>query len=823
MHLLTSPFSQERETPESQRKVEPMAGVEGQVTDSPKQSIPFVISTAIEQIRSTMSANGALLAIREPQGLRRLATAGNVPELAIDWQLSSAFTHHCLNTGRVILCQDAQEDPLIHPITSRLLNLRSAIAVPIQYRESLIGIIQLFSSMPDAFNGTHIEALQEIGELIAPVLASDVLQTPVPVSNDVINFPSALNTGDIGTDTPLRDTDVESQSKEVAVAEPMRHSKFFIARAEDLSDQTKQLKKEDSSELKPAGLTIPGAPLSTPQSPPCTSIPSAANTSRFAVKPKVPLPVPTSVQGITTPEKEGPGRKRYLSSTALVGFRDFVLQTTPGRTLLIAASTACIVAVVYLFTHAPSRRSPRSSSQPGDPTPVSRVIAPSPAKAGSSPVQSVAKSEETDVSSGTKSAPTPKAAAASSEASPSRTREPSPSSAIPTQGLDGLHSPGTRIQEISNTTNSAPAVLGAPATLPLPSLAKLPHVLVTEPIETPSAVIAKNLSPAETFAVAPSTPARLLDNSLPDFVLDRTLHGHSNWVTGVAFTDGGKKIASGSWDQSVKMWDVSTGLPDRTVSNDIQYVQALASSRDGRYLAAENSRDSVTVWDAATNQPVRTFPAERRITGNGNNWVYSIAFSPDDRILASGIDDKTVRLWNVQTGEPIRDLTAGHRSVIYVAFSPDGRFIATGGTEKSIIIWDVATGAPIRKLTGHKKIVYAVAFSPDGRFLASASADKTVRIWDLQLGREVRTLLGHEGLITTLAFSPDGRWLASGSWDKTIRIWDVESGTALQTLSGNPRSIYSIAFDPRGRWIAAGSEDGTIRLWRQHPASASRN
>ncbi len=259
-----------------------------------------------------------------------------------------------------------------------------------------------------------------------------------------------------------------------------------------------------------------------------------------------------------------------------------------------------------------------------------------------------------------------------------------------------------------------------------------------------------------------ATIPRLAKPPVPEFVLERTLKAHSGWVTGVAFSADGQRLASGSSDQTVKLWDVPTGQETGTVATKIQEVQALAFSRDGHWLAAENSINTVTLWDAATGREVRTFRSNKPLGVLGSSWVYSIAFSPDGRLLASGVDDKTIRLWDVETGRSVRDLGAARRSVIYIAFSPDGRWLASGGDDKTIKIWEVATGKEIQTLRGHKKSVYAVVFSSNGRYLASASADKSVKLWDVTTGREIHTLTGHASDVSSIAFSPDSRWLASG-------------------------------------------------------------
>jgi WD40 repeat protein len=331
-----------------------------------------------------------------------------------------------------------------------------------------------------------------------------------------------------------------------------------------------------------------------------------------------------------------------------------------------------------------------------------------------------------------------------------------------------------------------------------------------EPFQLP---ILTEAAKAPSLEFSPTIP-RVARSPVPEFVLDRTLKGHSGWVTGVAFSADGQRLASGSSDQTVKFWDVLTGQETSTVATKIKEVQALAFSRDGHWLAAENSINTVTLWDATTGREVRALSSNKPLGVLGSSWVYSIAFSPDGRWLASGLDDKTIRLWDVETGRPVRDLAAARRSVIYIAFSPDGRWLASGGDDKTIKIWEVATGKEIQTLRGHKKNIYAVVFSSNGRYLASASADKSVKLWDVTTGREIHTLTGHGSDVTSIAFSPDSRWLASGSWDKTVKIWDVQTGREVRTLEGNTHHIYTVAFDSRGRWLASGSEDGTIKLWR---------
>jgi hypothetical protein len=290
----------------------------------------------------------------------------------------------------------------------------------------------------------------------------------------------------------------------------------------------------------------------------------------------------------------------------------------------------------------------------------------------------------------------------------------------------------------------------------------------------------------------------------------RTLRGHTSWVTSVAFSPDGRLLASGSDDQTLKLWDVETRQEVRTLRGHTDPVWSVAFSPDGRLLASGSGDNTVKLWDVETGQEVRT------LSGH-TDPVWSVAFSPDGRLLASGSGDNTVKLWDVETGQEVRTLRGHTFLVVSVAFSLDGRLLASGSLDNTVKLWDVETGQEVHTLRGHTDSVWSVAFSPDGRLLASGSDDQTVKLWDVETGQEVRTLRGHTSWVTSVAFSPDGRLLASGSDDQTVKLWDVATGQEVRTLSGHTAPVRSLAFSPDGRLLASGSWDGTVRIWGVGP------
>jgi tetratricopeptide (TPR) repeat protein len=196
-------------------------------------------------------------------------------------------------------------------------------------------------------------------------------------------------------------------------------------------------------------------------------------------------------------------------------------------------------------------------------------------------------------------------------------------------------------------------------------------------------------------------------------------------------------------------------------------VRSVSFSPDGKTLASGSSDNTIKLWDVATGKPITTLKGH-------DSPVISVSFSPGGKTLASGSDDNTIKLWEVATGKPITTLT-GHDSAVYsVSFSPDGKTLASGSWDNTIKLWEVATGKPITTLTGPTSLVISVSFSPDGKTLASGSSDNTIKVWNLATGKPITTLTGPTSLVISVSFSPDGKTLASASKDKTIKVWNFD-------------------------------------------------
>lgn len=275
-----------------------------------------------------------------------------------------------------------------------------------------------------------------------------------------------------------------------------------------------------------------------------------------------------------------------------------------------------------------------------------------------------------------------------------------------------------------------------------------------------------------------------------------------------AWSPDGKVLATLS-DEAIILWDTKTRRPfDHPLKGRMLCV---AFAPDSKTLASGSEDDSIGFWDVSTQKR-----KGRPLLGH-TAPVWSLAFSRDGRMLASGSEDDNVRLWDVTAPEHSRARLTGHTGAVYsVAFNQAGDILASGSIDDKIRLWDVNTLKPIgQPLIGHNNAVRALAFSPHDNTLASGGDDGRIILWRPGTPRIVgRRLVSHIGAIQSLAFARNGDVLAAGGADGKVIMWDVNKDRAIgDPLVGPVSAVRSVAFGPTGETLASGSDNGGIMLW----------
>jgi WD40 repeat protein len=277
-------------------------------------------------------------------------------------------------------------------------------------------------------------------------------------------------------------------------------------------------------------------------------------------------------------------------------------------------------------------------------------------------------------------------------------------------------------------------------------------------------------------------------------------------LRGLVFSPDGRHLAGGYGQQpgDVFVLDAATGKAVRFLEGHKMQIGALVYAPDGKRLASLSLDNTVRVWDTATGGAIHTLQLGGKPTGGVD--LRGLAYSSDGKRLVAAAQSESVKVWDAATGQELHDF---HDSAAWVAFSPDARRLASAGRE-GLRVRDVVTGKEVYAVNGSFEVVL---FIPDGSRLIALGSEG-VKFLDAATGKEVMALRQRTGRRLDLAaLSPDGRRLALVDGRNVLRLWDTASGEEAVALPGHTQSVIGLTFSPDGQRLASADLDGVIRLW----------
>ena len=310
------------------------------------------------------------------------------------------------------------------------------------------------------------------------------------------------------------------------------------------------------------------------------------------------------------------------------------------------------------------------------------------------------------------------------------------------------------------------------------------------------------------------------------------LTGHTDRVTSLGFPADGRFLASGSFDRTVRLWDIDTGKQTAVFAGHWGGIAAIVVSPDGKSVVSGGSWDSTLIlWDTETGEQIKRHTRytdnlirrfkiwlDKSRTVPDPNAIEVLAFSPDGKTFVSGHRDSTLRLWNAETGRKSATVKDHKRGGIDgLAFSPDGNMLASS-TMDGTMLHTFPKGRPLARHIHGVPFPRNLVCSPDGtRIIGSGylgretiGKKRFVHKWDAATGELLMsTPTEHTDQLEALAVSPDGNTVLTGSWDGTIHKWDLETGTDLSTFAtGHGRGPSALAFSEDGQTLIS-----TLRRW----------
>jgi len=307
----------------------------------------------------------------------------------------------------------------------------------------------------------------------------------------------------------------------------------------------------------------------------------------------------------------------------------------------------------------------------------------------------------------------------------------------------------------------------------------------------------------------------------------QTLTGHDKAVTDLGISSDGKYLTSVSWDQTLKLWNLSAGkLEDSIIAHDrgILTVVFAGENLEDYCIATGGFDQTLKLWSIEKDSLDLVITPQKSLTGHSGS-IHEIAFAATKQILVTASYDQTVKQWDIKTGKRLESSYDELGALKTIAVCEARELMASGGGDGSITLWTLGSNKALGYLGGNISSVESLRISPDGLTLAAGCVDGNIRIWqlkDFSVDREITPILvicAHGGPVKCVRFSGDGETLYSSGTDGLVKLWDFEKNQQIGVLQAMTSEEYrlsrivSLAISGDDSLLVAGSVNGEITMW----------
>jgi putative methionine-R-sulfoxide reductase with GAF domain len=141
------------------------------LTEMAKLDLEATLQLLAERAQSITGASGAAIGLRQGEQMVCRASAGpSAPKLGARFEVSSGLSGECVRTRQLLHCHDLATDPRVNREICLALGIVSALVIPLPREQEVIGVFELLSGKPHAFEERDIAALERLGEMVQTAL-----------------------------------------------------------------------------------------------------------------------------------------------------------------------------------------------------------------------------------------------------------------------------------------------------------------------------------------------------------------------------------------------------------------------------------------------------------------------------------------------------------------------------------------------------------------------------------------------------------------------------------------------------------------------------
>ncbi|MCB2194395.1 MAG: WD40 repeat domain-containing protein [Bacteroidetes bacterium] len=301
----------------------------------------------------------------------------------------------------------------------------------------------------------------------------------------------------------------------------------------------------------------------------------------------------------------------------------------------------------------------------------------------------------------------------------------------------------------------------------------------------------------------------------------KILEGHTYKINYLHFSNDGRYLASGGWDNYTILWDMENFSKLKTLKGHSDWVRELNITPNNKYVVSGSHDGTVNIYALNTGElkhVIKITPEnfikkgiypefDRRV----KNAVCAVSFTPDGKYLLVGTLDEYIRIFDTSEFELINKLKAHHNGTGYIDFSKDGNLMVSGSIYKELIVWDTQTYLPKHILKEHRGYNSSFQLFNQDKYLVNAAND-TINVWNVTNGELIRSIPAQDKL-QSVQLTPDEKYMLTCGEDHMLILWDFESGKELWSYKNSKPELADCKISPNGELLALATPEGKILIW----------